>query len=73
MVARRVARLASVERCTCGRNSLFRSRKDTITTIVLHGLCYLAEEVEYTRYLSDDGVPTVRILWVQLVSQMAKP
>ena len=49
-----------------------QSHKDAITTFVLHGLSYLAEEVQYARYLDDDDVPTVRLLCVRLASLMAR-
>ncbi len=49
-----------------------KSHQDAIATFVLHGLGYLVEEVEYTRDLDDDDLPTVRLLCVQLASHMAK-
>ena len=49
-----------------------QTHRDAITTFVLHGLSYLAEEMQYTRYLQDDDVPTVRLLCVQLASHMAR-
>ena len=49
-----------------------QDHRDAITTFVLHGLSYLAEEMQYTRYLQDDDVPTVRLLCVQLASHMAR-
>lgn len=49
-----------------------QSHKDAITTFVLHGLSYLAEELQYTRYLQDEDVPTVRLLCVRLASYMAR-
>ena len=39
---------------------------------VLHGLSYLAEEMQYERYPDDEDVPTVRLLCVQLASYMAR-
>ena len=49
-----------------------QSHRDTIATFALHGLSYLAEEMEYARYLEDEDVPTVRLLCVQLASYMAR-
>ena len=46
--------------------------RDAIATFALHGLSYLAEEVQYERYLEDEDVPTVRLLCVQLASYMAR-
>ena len=50
----------------------FQAHRDAIATFALHGLSYLAEEVEYARYLEDEDVPTVRLLCVQLASYMAR-
>ena len=49
-----------------------QSHRDAIATFALHGLGYLAEEVQYARYLEDEDVPTVRLLCVQLASYMAR-
>ena len=49
-----------------------QSHKDTIATFALHGLSYLAEEMEYARYLDYDDAPTVRLLCVQLAIHLAK-
>ena len=49
-----------------------QSHKDAIATFALHGLSYLAEEVQYERHQEDEDVPTVRLLCVQLASYMAK-
>ena len=49
-----------------------QSHRDAIATFALHGLSYLAEEVQYARYLEDEDVPTVRLLCVQLASYMAR-
>ena len=49
-----------------------QSHRDAIATFALHGLSYLADEVQYERYLEDEDVPTVRLLCVQLASYMAR-
>ena len=49
-----------------------QAHRDAIATFALHGLSYLAEEMQYTRHLQDDDVPTIRLLCVQLASKMAK-
>ena len=49
-----------------------QSHMEAMRTFVLHGLSYLAEEVQYSRYLEDEDVPTVRLLCVQLASLMAR-
>ena len=49
-----------------------QSHIDAIATFALHGLSYLAEEVQCERYLEDEDVPTVRLLCVQLASYMAR-
>ena len=46
--------------------------RDAIATFALHGLSYLAEEVQYERYQEDEDLPTVRLLCVQLASYMAR-
>ena len=49
-----------------------QSHREAIATFALHGLSYLAEEVQYERYQEDEDVPTVRLLCVQLASYMAR-
>ena len=49
-----------------------QSHIEAMRMFVLHGLSYLAEEVQYSRYQEDEDVPTVRLLCVQLASYMAR-
>ena len=49
-----------------------QSHRNAITTFVLHGLSYLADEMQYGHYPDDDDVPTVRLFCVQLASCMAR-
>ena len=49
-----------------------QSHRDAITTFALHGLTYLAEEMQYQRYLDDEDVPTIRLLCVRLAISMAR-
>ena len=48
-----------------------QEHRDAISSLVVHGLSALAEEMQYERHQEDHEVPTIRLFCVRLASSMA--
>ena len=49
-----------------------QEHRDAISTLVVHGLSALADEMRYDRHQEDHDVPSIRLNCVRLASSMAK-